>query len=236
MDLSEFETLEAAKAYSIVSKRMIANKTQAMYLDSVGLYLIVHDIAKGKYDTEILDDNNVATGKFSPHPAKSSCLLIVNTLADSSSDNNDFNFMQGTTKGDGVIAKTEELRDVTLTDYKSQIQALLNICIAHCNPTVYPFANATQAQFNAAKGRYKAVEIKGFIQGKDIAITLNTDLSERVSATVWRTEIGFQPENAGRNVYLQTAGKYRIDMTGKKAGNYSARLPLLDADFSVELI
>ena len=235
MDLSSFETLEAAKAYSIVSKRMIANKTQAMYLDSAGLYLIVHDIAKGKYDTEILDDNNVATGKFSPHPAKSSCLLIVNTLADSSGDNNDFNFMQGTTKGDGVIAKTEELRDVTLTDYGTQIQALLNICIAHCNPTVYPFADATQAQFNTAKGLFlpKAIAHQA---GKDIAITLNTDLSERVSATVWRTEVGFNAENAGRNVYLQTAGKYRIDMSGKKSGNYEIRIPLLDADFTVELI
>lgn len=114
-------------------------------------------------------------------------------------------------------------------------QDFKDFCVAYANPVTYPFANTTLAQFNASKGLYMAKPI-AFTQGKDIAITLNTDLSERVSATVWRTEIGFNAENAGRNVYLQTAGKYRIDMTGKKPGNYEIRIPLLDADFSVELI
>lgn len=107
--------------------------------------------------------------------------------------------------------------------------------IQYANPVVFPFVDTTQAQFNATKGLFLTKPIN-FKAAKDIVITLNADLSERVSATVWRTEVGFQAENAGRNVYLQTAGKYRIDMAGKKSGNYSVRLPLLDADFSVELI
>ena len=232
MNLSNFDTLELAHAHAEIGKRMIGNKTQALYLDGTGLYLIVHDIAKGKYDVEILDGNGVGTGVFTPHPAKATCLLIVNTLADGSSDNNDFNFIKGTTKGDGVIAKTEELRDVTLTQYKPQIQALLDICIAHCNPTIYPFKDATRAQFNSAKGLYKSIDFN-YQAGKDIVISLNADLSEKVAATVWRTETGFNTENAGRNVHIQTTNKYRIDMSGKKSGDYEVRIPLLDADFTV---
>jgi hypothetical protein len=233
--LSDFETLTAAHEHPELNRRMIANKTQALYLDGTGLYLIVHDIAKGKYDVEILDESNAGTGVFTPHPAKSTCLLIVNTLADSSSDGDDFNFIQGTTKGDGVIAKTEELRDVTLTEYAAQVQVLLDICIAHCNYTVYPFINAKMSQFNSAKGLYKSIAVP-YQAGKDIVITLITSLSEKVAVTVWRTEIGFNAENAGRNVHIQTVNKYRIDMSGKKPGDYEVRIPLLDADFSVELI
>lgn len=99
----------------------------------------------------------------------------------------------------------------------------------------YPFANTTQAQFNSAKGLYTAKQI-AFTQGKDIVVTINTDLSERVAVTIWRTETDFNAENAGRNVYVDSANKYRIDMSGKKSGNYEVRIPLTGADFTVELI
>tara|TARA_R110002095_G_C4245597_1_gene239433 strand:+ start:2525 stop:2875 length:351 start_codon:yes stop_codon:yes gene_type:complete len=56
------------------------------------------------------------------------------------------------------------------------------------------------------------------------------------TATIWRTEAGFNAENAGRNVHIQDAKKYRIDMNSKKSGNYEVRVTLLDADFTVELI
>ena len=107
--------------------------------------------------------------------------------------------------------------------------------ISYANPVSNPYKDTTQAQFNMAKGLYKSVTLE-HQAGKQMVLTLNTNLAERVAATVWRTEIGFNAENAGRNVYLQTAGKYRIDMSGKKSGNYEIRIPLLDADFTVELI
>ena len=97
------------------------------------------------------------------------------------------------------------------------------------------FEFITQSQFNAAKGLYKSLPIS-FVAGKEIIVTLNADLYEKVAATVWRTEVGFNVENAGRNVHVQNANKYRIDMTGKKSGQYEVRLPLLDADFTVELV
>ena len=108
-------------------------------------------------------------------------------------------------------------------------------CVNYANAPYKPFKGATQAKFNSAKGLYKSISIN-YQGGKDIVITLNTDLAEKVAATVWRTESGFDAENAGRNVHIQTAKKYRIDMSGKKSGNYEVRMPLLDADFAVELI
>jgi hypothetical protein len=223
MDLSYFDTLEFAKAYEEDRKRMIPRKTMAMNLDAVGLYLIVHDIATGKLDGE------------AAHPAKPSCLLIANTLADSSSDDNDFNFMQGNFKGDAVIAKTIEMRDSTLSEYSGEIQSLLDICTNYCNYKTKPYAESTLTQFNAAKGYFSSQPIE-FKSGKDIVVTLNDNLSEKVAATVWRTELGFSAENAGRNAHMQLANKYRIDMSGKKSGNYEVRVPLLGVDFSVELI
>lgn len=133
-----------------------------------------------------------------------------------------------------------------MTGHSASVEALLNQMdsasndfkthvIEYANPVILPFSEATQAQFNTAKGLFLSKPIN-YQAGKDIVITLNADLSERVSATVWRSEVDFNPENAGRSVYMQVANKYRVDMSGKKPGAYNIRLPLLDADFSVELI
>lgn len=120
-----------------------------------------------------------------------------------------------------------------------QIQAATpefkNYVISYANPISNPFKSATQAQFNMAKGLYKLGTLN-YVRGKSVVLTLNTNLAERAAATVWITEIGFETENAGRSVYIQSANKYRIDMSGKKSGNYEIRIPLLDADFTVELI
>lgn len=121
----------------------------------------------------------------------------------------------------------------------SQIQAasqeFKDYAVNYANPIAFPFSDVTQSQFNMSKGVFKSLSIQ-YQQGKDICLTLNGNLTERVSATVWKTEQGFSDENAGRSVYLQLANKYRIDMSGKKSGNYEIRVPLLDADFSLELI
>jgi hypothetical protein len=227
--------LQDVHDYTDIQQRMISNKTFALYLDVVGLYLIVHEIAQGKHDTEILDEGGNGTGDFANHAAKEACLLIVNTLADSSSDNDDFNFMQGTVMGDGVIARTEQLRDVTLSEYVTQIQALLDVCIAHCNKVINPFINVTQAQLNMAKGTYTSKPIT-HIAGKDIAVILNEDLPERVAATLWKVRTGFVPSNGLKSSYVQETGSYIIEMVGKKSGDYEARIPFANVDFTVELI
>jgi hypothetical protein len=226
--------LQDVHDYTDIQQRMISNKTFALYLDVVGLYLIVHEIAQGKHDTEIMNEG-VGTGVFTNHSAKEACLLIVNTLADSSSDNDDFNFMQGTTMGDGVIARTEQLRDVTLNEYATEIQALLDVCIDHCNKVINPFINVTQSQLNMARGTYTSKPIT-HITGKDIAVNLHQELPERVAATLWKVRIGFIPSNGLKNVYVQETGSYIIEMNGKKSGDYEVRIPFSDVDFTVELI
>jgi len=228
-------TLAQIQSYPEISQRMISSKTFALYLDQIGLYLIVHDISNGKLDTEVLDELGEGTGVFTPHPAKEACLLITNTLSDSSSDNNDFNFMQGTMMGDGVISRTEDLRDTTLPEYSVQIQSLLDVCIAHCNIEIKPFEDVTQSQVNMAKGISTEV---GFthIAGREIVIDLKEDLPERVAATVMHNEVGFADESLGKNTYVQDAQKYRIKMTGVARGTYQVRIPFEDVDFTVESI
>jgi hypothetical protein len=228
-------TLNDAQNHPEITQRMISNKTFALYLDVVGLYLIVHEIAQGKHDTEILDEGGNGTGDFANHAAKEACLLIVNTLADSSSDNDDFNFMQGTAMGDGVIARTEQLRDVTLNEHATEIQNLLDVCIAHCNTETKPFADITQSQFNNAKGLFKPYNFT-HVKGKEIVVDLITETNERVAATVWRVRNGYADKNMGRNVFMQEAHKYEIDSVGVPSGEYQVRVPLLDADFTVESV
>ena len=99
----------------------------------------------------------------------------------------------------------------------------------------HPFANTTQSQFNGAKGVFTSKTVT-HTAGKNIVLTLNADLLEKVAATVWLKEVGFADENMGRSVHMQAAQKYRIDMRGKKSGEYEIRVPLLNANFSVESV
>ena len=115
---------------------------------------------------------------------------------------------------------------------QSKLSALKTLCINQAQEINYPFTNVTQAQFNIAKGLFVSKQFD-YIAGNSVVLTLNNNLTERVAATVWLIENGFDDENAGRNVYIKAAQKYRIDMRGKKTGKYEIRIPLLDADFDV---
>lgn len=114
-------------------------------------------------------------------------------------------------------------------------QAFKNYVIAYANPSHQPFLGATQSQFNSARNLFSA-QIITHTTGKNIAITLSADLVEKVAATVWLKESGFADENMGRSVHMQAAQRYRIDMRGKASGEYEIRVPLLDADFTVEVV
>lgn len=116
---------------------------------------------------------------------------------------------------------------LTATEHSRIVQAATKI--------TFPFATVTQSQLNSAKGLFVSKTIT-HTAGKHIVLTLNADLHEKVAATAWVKEAGFADENAGRNVYIQAAQKYRIDMTSKKSGEYEIRVPLLDADFIVESV
>ena len=118
---------------------------------------------------------------------------------------------------------------------QEQLSILKVVCLNYCNQLFYPFAEATQAQLNRAKDLFASKTIT-HTAGKYIVLTLNADLAEKLAATTWLKETGFADENAGRNVYIQAAQRYKIDMSGKKSGDYEIRVPLLDADFTVESV
>jgi len=151
MKLTDHPDLATAKAYPVDVKRMISNSKMRLYLRGVGLYLIIKNIAKGSLDTWNKEDPNPDNHFLVEHPAKELCELIVDSLAGSSTDDNDFNFIVGDPIGDGVIKDTELLRDALLTEHSAKIQQLLNICKAHCNSVTYPFADATQDDWDKAQ-------------------------------------------------------------------------------------
>ena len=126
-----------------------------------------------------------------------------------------------------------------LLTYLVAVNAITENCklalISYANYDEQIFKNTTQSQFNSIKGLFKEVEVI-HTAGKDLVITLNADLTERVAATVWHKETGFADENIGRNVHIQAAQKYRINMKGIASGTYQVRMPLLDADFTVESV
>lgn len=150
--------------------------------------------------------------------------------------NSRFDFRENTDDGIANIAALSFIiSQITDENLKTKFIALRTYLVADANKPAYPFESVTQSQYNIAKNKYisKTIELSA---GNDIVLTLNADLAERVAATVWRIEEGFEPENAGRNIHIQNTNKYRIDMRSKKSGNYEVRVPLLDADFIVELV
>ena len=144
MKLTDFSTLAEAQAFTEQTTRMISNSTMRLYLKATSLFLVIYELAEGKLDTDNGD------GTVTNHGAKELCLLIIKSLEGSSTDDNDFNFIIGNSIGDSIIADTENLRDVLLVSHAPCVQALLDVCIAHCNVTTTPFVNTTQEEFDVA--------------------------------------------------------------------------------------
>ncbi len=197
MKLSDFETLQDAKAYSEAKGRMISP-------DMMLAFIATFEIGRAIEN----EDSEAAFAFRKALQFGSEFNLMINHSS---------NVIQLLSQ---IQAASQEFKDYVVN---------------YANPVVFPFSDVTQSQFNMAKGVFKSLSVQ-YQQGQDICLTLNDDLSERVSATVWKTEQGFEPENAGRSVYLQLANKYRVDMSGKKSGVYEVRMPFDNADFTVELI
>ena len=212
MNLSDFADLQTAQAFELTTDTKQVGPGQAR-----GYFVNTNNMWKRFRD---IQDNR-------EHPFYG----VADTIIATSLDANSY-FGMDETKADGIASRAA-LAALLSNNIITQQEA--DGFIAKTLSASKPFANTTQEQFNSAKGLYTSKQI-AFAQGKDIVVTINADLSERVAATVWRTESGFNAENAGRNVYADTSSKYRIDMSGKKSGNYEVRIPLLGADFTVGLI
>jgi hypothetical protein len=235
--------LQDVHDYTELSTSMLSSKTMGLILSELNLYLIVDEIAKGKHDTEILDEG-VGTGEFTNHAAKEACLLIVNTLNDGSSDGGDFNFIigDGTSTGDKIIARTEHMRDVTMSEYSVQIDMLLTECKARCNKTTSPFVNVTQSQLDEVKA-ILAIQKQECIypnnltyiqtasnQGVDVEINTDIDCSFTVYLLVCSEKqdpedtLNFTPVNGDRPVTYPVSSvnnRLLIELSSKKMRHYN---------------
>lgn len=212
MKLSDFATLGAAKTHeeTVDTKRVGSGQARGYFVNTNDLWKRLRDI-----QSEIT------------HPFYSVADTIIATALDAGSY-----FGMDSSKADG---QANRVALSLMVEYSVLTQTEANGFIAKTLTMTKPFENVTQSQFNSAKGLFTSKQID-YIAGKDIVVTVNTELLESVAATVWRIETGFEPENAGRNAHVEKAQKYRIDMSGKKSGNYEVKVPLLNADFTVELM
>ncbi len=148
MKPTDFASAELARTAPETLQRMISNSTMRIYLKGTQMLLVVYEIAEGKWDT--LDEAGPENPVTVVHPAKEICLLVVKSLEGGSTDDNDFNFMRDNSIGDANIAEIENLRDNLLPTHGPYIDALLNICLAHCNVTHYPLAGLTDEEYDLA--------------------------------------------------------------------------------------
>jgi hypothetical protein len=129
-----------------------------------------------------------------------------------------------------IMIATEQ--DVT---FNANLVNLQTVLIGSANSVIYPFSNVTQPQLDSAKGIYSSRSIN-LVKGKDIKLTLNTDLTEKVAATTWLVEQGFENENMGKSVHIKNINSYRIRSGNLSSGAYEIRIPASLVDFTVELI
>ncbi len=206
--LNEFDTLAEAQAHTEIESVLLTSNSVIGAMVINDLYLYFRDATDG-------------TRKALIDVIKAGSPMDFSELTEDGITNN---YLL-----DGFISSETDV------DIKARLESLKAYLIAQSDKTVYPYINATQAQFNMANG-LSAVQDVEHVAGNDIVITLASDLPERVAATVWFVEDGFDDVKMGKNVYLQSAQKYRIKMSGVKSGSYQIRIPLLTAIFTAESI
>lgn len=209
MQLSDFNTVEDARAYEETKGFLINRDTVNSQLAQKGIYNKIKAIAAD--DASPFQD-------------------IISAFLDSKN----YNFIQGNVTGDAQLALLDALIAANL-DISQELIEIKQIFIDKANRKTKPFESATQAQFNIAKGFFVS-KIINYTAGQELILTLNANLPEQATATTWLIENGFNDENTGRNIRIQNANKYRINMQGKKSGTYQVRVPLVDADFDVEAL
>lgn len=153
----------------------------------------------------------------------------------------------------GIVHKVNSRESISfdpLTESGSKHLIMLDgfVSMGHLSPeekdhiismaSTAPLANTTLVQFNQAKGVYTEKEVIGFIQGKNIKITLIDALPENCIATTWDDDNGFESENFGKVAQLKAGvNMYKLKTDSKKAdGNLFVRIPLENFNFTVELI
>jgi len=145
--LAEFDTLEAAKEYPQTRSKMIHRDTMNFLLAKHSRYKRLKEIA-----------NNP--------------LNPLSELVDAFMDSTEYNLIQSSATGQGVIGLMQQL--IVSEGNDEGLQSVLDAAIATANEVYYPYANATEHDFAKAKGTCptkQVTPVNGYLK-----ITLTQDV------------------------------------------------------------
>lgn len=227
--ITDFLTYAECVAYTYVEPFFISKSTMSLYLEEVGLYEYFYDVFNGKHDT--VNESNVTVS----HPAKSKVMLTIKALESGNADGHDFNFIIGRTWGDGNISALDDMINNTMTEKEEELDVLKMVCVAHCNVERAPYTDLTEAEFDFAHRKATNTAKTLAVQvGKDITLTLNETLPERVSVTLWAIDEGYADRNLMRPIFIQSAQKYHITASDLRGNStYEVRVNCGGVDFTL---
>lgn len=136
----------------------------------------------------------------------------------------------------GHPASVKEMLDKMVLDNLVS-KPFVDYAVSYANPTVYPFADVTELRYNQAKGIYTEVSVSNYVRGKNIKITLSSNVPEKCAITSWSHEADFGYENLGKLCHINTTDlvyKLKLDNIAVD-GTLCLRLPFNIA-FACELI
>lgn len=205
--LSEFNTYQESQEYTVKQKTMLTP-------DIVVSVLTANDSVLSLEEKALTDDK-----------AAGFLLALKGSVSG-------FNLMTGSTIGD---------KQQQLLSYLVHIEAVNQSCADELlylanEVEIKPYENTTILQFNQANKIYTEKVIEGYQIGQRIVITLSESIPERCAITTWAKEVGFEYENLGQPVYVQSSEtNYKLAITKRFDGDLYLRLPY-EIDFTCELV
>lgn len=205
--LADFDSLEAAKAYTETATQKLSADRLDFALFQLGL-------------TELFEAKET---------------VFTRTVMRTLERGGEFNFIAGDAIGDQMVAQLSAvIADSAYSEFSDNLQQLLVFCQTYCNQTVYPFAESSLLQWNMAKGIYTAIPV---VADGYIKIVLEQDLDEACTITFWDVVDGCMDRNLCKPIRVQAKASYIHQLSGiKVVGAIEARLPFASVSFTAEAL
>jgi len=226
MILKDFTTLAAAQAHTEINGKKLSADLMRAFLNDPTVQL--YDYFKSA--------THSAT-QFDYFGSSFNIGDLKMTVYDNLTSAGEFNFITGHPSDQTTLMNVIIAAETNIA-INQQLVNLKNICLAYCNSVSYPFLNATQLQFNYAKGIYTEKEVIGYTQGQNVKVTLIDTLPENCAATTWAKDTIFDYENIGKLAHLKVGTSvYKLKMDNLKVdGKLFVRVPFELFNYTVEAI
>ena len=149
--LNEFDSLTAAKEYTYSKGKLIHRNTMNFILAQNNCYTKLKDISK-----------NIL------HPMQD---LVAAFL-----DSTEYNLIQTSVTGQGVINLIQKLIDYESGDFKTNLSVVLATSIAVANPEYHPYEGVSEYDWRVARNediaKLRVVPNKGYV---DVKLTISTE-------------------------------------------------------------